>query len=150
MGELIVPTVGCARVKSMGGSLNNNPEFPLEDKVVCNALHLDADCVVISVGVGWDQSFEIDIVRAQPHCKIHVFDPSVSRARYREIVEGQRGDVPRSLVDSQITFHQIGLGNVNESFLWTSVSKPKMLSLKGMFETAGVRHASILKIDAEG
>merc|ERR1712176_634491 len=62
----------------------------------------------------------------------------------------QKGNVNSRLISEQIKFYPIGLGQANESFMWTSVSQAEMLPLTAILTRTNEKHITILKVDAEG
>ena len=78
-----LPTRVCRSLTRLGPSYNNTRESD-GGKTVCDALellHAPGPCTVVSVGLKDDTRFESGVHHLAPHCTIHGFDGTLSRAR---------------------------------------------------------------------
>ncbi|KZV62012.1 hypothetical protein PENSPDRAFT_658464 [Peniophora sp. CONT] len=95
-------------------------------------------CVIYSIGVNDDSSFEAELLRRAPHCEVWGYDFSVS-SWGPEITE-DKDLAPRA------HFHKWGLGGKDEHEL----GQPAMYTLKTLMEKNGHDFIDLFKIDIEG
>ncbi len=95
----------------------------------------DPPCVVFSVGIGDDVSFDQDFVTHFPACTVYAFDPSIAR---------NTGDD----FGPRIKFFRVGLDakDVEPAARWQWTT----MRLKTMMQMVGVDHIDVLKMDIEG
>jgi len=110
----------------------------------------ESPCVVYSIGINDDSSFDQDFIKRWPHCEIHAFDPSIGRST---------GD---NFLGPGISFYNIGLGGKDGIITPSKKKSPKsvipshskvkweMLTLRSIMEKLGHKHVDVLKIDVEG
>ena len=106
-------------------------------------------CVVYSIGIGSDTSFDNGIIKRYPHCQVFAFDPSLNR---------KTGD---TFLGPNIHFFNIGLGATDVGILkdtsgkWTQRDDPNFPSwskmrLRTIMKMLNHTYVDVLKIDIEG
>ncbi|KIK61066.1 hypothetical protein GYMLUDRAFT_243746 [Collybiopsis luxurians FD-317 M1] len=95
------------------------------------------DCIVYSVGLNRDCSFETDLLINTNHCKIYGYDYSV---------KGYSKNLPLT-VRHRAEFHPYVLGGVDRP---ASGKEPAIYTLKSLMEMNGHQHIDVLKVDIEG
>lgn len=95
------------------------------------------DCVVYSVGINYESSFEAEILANTRNCKIWGYDFTV---------RSFGPQIPRSMA-SRTNFHAFGLGGEDKH---GPQDTPPMYTLDSLMKMNGHTHIDILKIDIEG
>lgn len=95
------------------------------------------DCVIYSVGINYESSFEADLLRETKYCKVWGYDFSV---------KGFAKQIPPSELH-RTEFHPYGLAGFDRA---ASDTEPAMYTLKSLMRMNGHEHIDILKIDVEG
>jgi hypothetical protein len=95
------------------------------------------DCVVYSVGINYESSFEADLLLNTNHCKVWGYDFSV---------KGFAKQIPDSELHRTI-FHPYGLAGFDRPAV---NDEPAMYTLETLMQMNGHQHIDILKIDIEG
>ncbi|KAJ7058195.1 methyltransferase domain-containing protein [Mycena amicta] len=107
-------------------------------KWVCGASRVEKkrDCVVYSVGINYESSFEAELLNNTEHCQIWGYDFTVNAFGPQ---------IPPSAA-SRTHFHPFGLaGKDNHG----PEASPKMYTLESLMKMNGHTHIDILKIDIE-
>jgi len=105
-------------------------------KWTCGVEEMREKCIVYSFGSNKDEMFERDILRRNPNCQIHIFDPT-------------SGNPPPHWKD-RYHFHPLGLcANASTSFTMSGKEFP-CKSLQGHMEDLRHAHVDIVKADIEG
>ncbi|KAL0952968.1 hypothetical protein HGRIS_007179 [Hohenbuehelia grisea] len=95
------------------------------------------DCVVYSVGINYESSFEAELLDNTKHCKIWGYDFSV---------KAFGPQIPKSQLHRTV-FHPYALGGQDKH---GETDNPKMYTLSTLMKQNGHTHIDILKIDIEG
>lgn len=108
-------------------------------KWVCGISRVEdkPDCVVYSVGINQDSSFEADLLVNTRHCKVWGYDFSV-KGFATQIPYSERG---------RTEFHPFGLAGFDKP---ASGKEPAMYTLKSLMSMNGHEFIDILKVDIEG
>ncbi|KAJ3821038.1 methyltransferase domain-containing protein [Lentinula raphanica] len=108
-------------------------------KWVCGLSRLvdKKDCVIYSVGINHESSFEADLLVNTNYCKVWGYDASV-KGFAKQIPYTER---------YRTTFHRYALGHVDRP---ASGSESVMYTLKTLMQMNGHQHIDILKVDLEG
>jgi len=95
------------------------------------------DCVVYSVGINTESSFEAELLAETKHCKVWGYDFSV---------KGFAKQIPSHQLH-RTEFHPYGLAGFDRA---ASGTEPAMYTLKSLMKMNGHEHIDILKVDVEG
>lgn len=116
------PTLPCIFAQRLGKTNDGG-------KWVCDAYHIAElnECNVISVGSNNDWSFEIEIHKLNPHCKIYTLDHTIQPIQKPEFVQ----------------WWPIGISDYNQGQFSTISTAVEYIGLSG-------KKIDILKIDCEG
>ena len=136
--NLDVDPAVCAHVVRLGHAADGGWD-------VCEDLipHADGDgagCIVYSIGINDDTSFDEHLIARYPHCSVFAFDPTIGR---------ETGDDFHFSEHGIVRFYNIGLGPVD-----VAASKHaqgwEVQSLPSIMKMLGHAHVHVLKMDIEG
>ncbi|OQV12118.1 hypothetical protein BV898_13597 [Hypsibius exemplaris] len=123
----------CQLKQKFGGHWDHGSFIDGQYTVCLDNFNPKNDCLVYSIGVAGDWSF--DDAMAAAGCEVHSFDPSIGRTSY------QRAD--------RHWFHDIGL-NSSTSRLWNREWQTATLPELRKDLGHGMRKINVLKMDVEG
>ena len=123
---------------------------------------LSENSTVYSVGVGYDISFDIDVIRNYG-CQVHAFDPTLISKRWLE----SKTDLPKNFIHHDIGLaHYSGVANfslpanhsvsfsmssvVSEKDAGSDLHEAEVKTLDDIMENLGHQEIDLLKIDIEG
>jgi len=131
----MTPTITCPFEEKIGG-MGDGGKWLCLPRILLQS----SDCVVYSFGSKGDFSFEYDILRVNPQCRIHTFDPTPGLAK----------QIPRKKLPKQITFHPFGISGAGISKISIRDQMVEVKTLDEIASLLGHKVIHVLKVDVEG
>jgi hypothetical protein len=127
--DFLYPTFNCPYLLTRVGKVGDGGKW------VCGMreLILQPNCVIYSFGVADEYSFEEELLRTAPNCRVRMYDPTSVPPASLLTIYGDR-----------VSFTKLGMLGSGTSMI------PELRTVKNLMEENGDEFIDILKVDVEG